>query len=127
MGNNEKPARRTRRSFIKKSAAAGIGAKSALIFGGLVMTSSASGSSCSGKICCKIRVGGSVKRIKKCDSGGGYCNSNGIIYVSNMDTAANPNWVISSQCSTVADEDGITSGPYEPGPNGNIPGVPTPD
>jgi len=44
MEHNEKPTRRTRRSFLKRSAAAGVGAKSALIFGGLVMTAHASSS-----------------------------------------------------------------------------------
>jgi len=39
MRNEENPARRTRRSFLKKSAMAGMGAQSALIFSGLVMTS----------------------------------------------------------------------------------------
>lgn len=47
MRNEEKPARRTRRSFLKKSAMAGVGAQSALIFSGLVMTSHASASNTS--------------------------------------------------------------------------------
>ena len=48
MQNDETPRRRTRRSFIKRSAAAGVGAKSALIFGGLAMTAqaAASGAEC---------------------------------------------------------------------------------
>jgi len=41
MRKEEKPARRTRRSFLKKSGMAGMGAQSTLIFSGLVMTSSA--------------------------------------------------------------------------------------
>jgi len=49
MRNEEKPPRRTRRSFLKKSAMAGMGAQSTLIFSGLVMTSSAVGSgACTG-------------------------------------------------------------------------------
>lgn len=47
MRNEEQPTRRTRRSFLKKSAMAGVGAQSSLIFSGLVMASHASGSSCS--------------------------------------------------------------------------------
>jgi len=53
MRNEETPARRTRRSFLKKSAMAGMGAQSALIFSGLVMTSYASGGGVEGILCDK--------------------------------------------------------------------------
>jgi len=43
MRKEEKPARRTRRSFLKTSAMGSIGSKSALIFSGLVVTTYASG------------------------------------------------------------------------------------
>lgn len=89
MQNTEKPRGRTRRSFIKRSAAAGIGAKSALIYGGLVMTSHSSTSTYTDDVCIFSHVsdlgpfgeGGAVIGVQRCKwefgEGTTYCSLTG--------------------------------------------------
>ena len=90
MRNEEKPARRTRRSFLKKSAMAGMGAQSTLIFSGLVMTSYASGGpgSCTPDqknfpaVTTWKNASGTPLSVYQCDSGGVvvFCTSDGQIF-----------------------------------------------
>jgi hypothetical protein len=71
MKNEEQPTRLTRRSFLKRSAAAGVGAKSALIFGGLAMNSSADASG-SARVCIGLREH-TLQHFFWVENGNEYC------------------------------------------------------